>query len=117
MPAGEDSIEKPSISRRAPLIPRPRPVGDLIPSVQHVVEFLDTRPVVVHADDQALRPRVERRPRIPPTAAPAYRKALRAISDTAVAIRVWSGGVEVEQTGDLGGVSSRRDHMLIVIAG
>ena len=70
--------------------PAPQPGQGFVLPAQYFIQFLDTRPVVVHVDDEALRPCVERDREFHPPP-PAYRKALRAISDTAVAIRVWSG--------------------------
>ena len=45
---------------------------------------------------------------------PAYWKALRAISETAVAIRVWSWRVEAQQAGDLARPLPGGHHVLLL---
>ena len=83
------SISNRSIRRRAPTMPSPMPVGDRYSPERIGVDVGDPRPAIAHADHEDLR-RVlpsTRNSTAPPRA---YMKALRAISETAVAMRVWS---------------------------
>ena len=87
---GAVSISNRSISRRAPTIPRPSPVGETYSPSRIAWRFSMPGPRSQTRTTQAEAAACStRNSALPP---PAYWKALRAISDVAVAIRVWSSG-------------------------
>jgi hypothetical protein len=94
--------------------PAPRTGPRLILSPEHFVQALDTGPVVVHADDQALRTCVERDHEFDPAPACVPQGIARNFRHRRRDSRL-VGEIELEQSGDLGGAPARRDHILIVM--